>query len=450
MLHALVSPSPVNNRNMKTKRILLLSGNYFPEPTGIGKYNGEMMDWLAGQGHECAVVTTYPYYPFWKVQPPYENRSSWYRKENRQTGDHPPIKVYRCPHYIPKKLTGMKRIFSDLSFFISAFFQVFILLFRRKYDHVITVAPPFQLGLLGLLYKWMKGAKFTYHIQDLQIDTAKELGMLKPGLLTRLMFSVECFILKRSDNNSSISDGMIRKIKSKCDKSVLFFPNWVDTTAFYPLTDSNTLRKKFGLSPMDKVVLYSGAIGEKQGLETIIPTARNLQHLPIKFVICGSGPYRAKLEDLVQKFGLRNVQFVALQPRETFNEFLNMADLHLVIQKANATDLVMPSKLTTILAVGGVAIVTAAKNTSLHDIVSKHNMGIVIEPDNQEALTHAIANASKEGNEWISANARDYAENFLTMDKVVSKFFQEILYGRKPVAVVANPAMKVETAVSSR
>jgi colanic acid biosynthesis glycosyl transferase WcaI len=61
---------PSEVKKMRFKRILFIGGNYFPEPIGIGKYNGEMIDMLAREGHYCTVVTSYPYYPQWKVQQP--------------------------------------------------------------------------------------------------------------------------------------------------------------------------------------------------------------------------------------------------------------------------------------------------------------------------------------------------------------------------------------------
>jgi len=48
-------------------KFLIYSINYSPELTGIGKYNGEMAEWLIKQGHEVRVVTAYPYYPDWEV-----------------------------------------------------------------------------------------------------------------------------------------------------------------------------------------------------------------------------------------------------------------------------------------------------------------------------------------------------------------------------------------------
>src|SRR5207237_9418173 len=100
----------------------------------------------------------------------------------------------------------------------------------------------------------------------------------------------------------------------------------------------------------------------------------------IKFVICGSGPYKEKLQMLKETLGLTKVIFYPLQPVNKFNQFLNVADVHLVLQKANASDLVMPSKLTTILSVVVLAIVSANRGTSLHEIISQYNMGILIEP----------------------------------------------------------------------
>ncbi|RZK45880.1 MAG: colanic acid biosynthesis glycosyltransferase WcaI, partial [Pedobacter sp.] len=307
---------------MNQARILLLGGNYLPEPTGIGKYNGEMMHWLAGEGFECGVVTSYPYYPHWKIQSPYERKSYWYSKETVATEDKD-IKVYRCPHYIPQKPSGLKRMISDLSFFIAAFFQVFMLLFTKKYDYVIAVVPPFQLGLLGMFYRFFKGGKLVYHIQDLQIDAAKELQMIKSNSLLNVMFSIEKLILKKSDFVSTISDGMMSRVMKKVNKPVIFFPNWCDTTSFHPLTNKEELKSKFDLDPAKKVVLYSGAIGEKQGLEAVIHAAKALVDQNIQFVICGSGPYKEKLIKLVEKLGVTNLAFMPLQPKETFNDFLN-------------------------------------------------------------------------------------------------------------------------------
>ncbi|NTS39544.1 WcaI family glycosyltransferase [Flavisolibacter sp. BT320] len=411
----------------KGKRILLIGGNFSPEPTGIGKYNGEMINWLAANGYDCTVITTYPYYPHWKIQSDYKKYSSWYTKESIQVAGRKTVTVLRCPHYVPNNPTGLRRIVSDATFFLSAFFRLLPLLFSRKYDLVMNVAPAFHIGLLGLLYKKVKGAAFLYHIQDLQIEASQQLQMINSKTVLKLLYRTERIILNGADLVSTISEGMLKKVQRKTKRPVCLFPNWVDTKQFYPIAEKALLKKEYGFAPTDKVVLYSGAIGEKQGLEAILHAANALQqHSDLKFVICGSGPYKQKLADLTAELKLANITFLPLQPFESLNRFLNMADVHLVLQKADAADLVMPSKLTTILAIGGMVIATAKEGTSLFEVVTGHDMGLVIEPGDQALLNAAILQTLCEGNEVQKENARKYAQNFIAIDGIFSHFLSEV------------------------
>jgi colanic acid biosynthesis glycosyl transferase WcaI len=171
------------------KRILLISHNFYPEPTGIGKYNGDMIDWLINHDYDCTVVTTYPYYPHWKVQEPYKNR--WYTKEVKVYND-TTLTIYRCPSYVPANPSGKKRMMQDFSFWTSMFWVVQkLVLFHKKHDYIITIAPPFHLGYLAWYYKKLKGGKLIYHIQDLQIEAAQELNILSNKKMFDLLYTVE-------------------------------------------------------------------------------------------------------------------------------------------------------------------------------------------------------------------------------------------------------------------
>ncbi|RYY06171.1 MAG: colanic acid biosynthesis glycosyltransferase WcaI, partial [Sphingobacteriaceae bacterium] len=137
---------------MVQKRILLIGGNFYPELTGIGKYNSEMMDWLAENGSICTVVTTYPYYPDWQIKEPYYKKSYWFSREYKATNSivGNSIKIYRCPHFVPANPSGFTRILSDISFCISCSIMIFLSLFKKKYDCIITVSPPFLTGILAV------------------------------------------------------------------------------------------------------------------------------------------------------------------------------------------------------------------------------------------------------------------------------------------------------------
>ncbi|AYN66659.1 colanic acid biosynthesis glycosyltransferase WcaI [Euzebyella marina] len=417
------------NRNF-SKRLLFIGYNFAPELTGIGKYSGEMMHWLAERGHDCTVLTAYPYYPDWKVQEPYRSSRFWYKKELHQFSSGGRLRVIRCPMYVPKEPSGVKRMMLDTTFSISVLFRMLPLLLEEKFEWVISIAPSFQSGILGVLYKKFRRSRHLYHIQDLQIEAAQDLGLIKSSFLLKVLFGTERFIFRNTDIISSISEGMISRIERKAKKQLLFFPNWTDTKSFYPLLKSKTsLKEKFGFNTDDWVVLYSGAIGEKQGLDALLHSAKKLKSFTrIQFAICGTGPYKEILETMAQNMNLNNVRFLPLQPKEEFNSFLNMADLHLVIQKENASDLVMPSKLTTILSVGGLALITANKGSSLYKVVQNHQIGVLVKAENQEALNNGILSIYEDdGQAILRRNARTYAERYLALDEVMGAFEKKLL-----------------------
>ncbi|MDH4091113.1 MAG: WcaI family glycosyltransferase [Cyclobacteriaceae bacterium] len=404
------------------KRILLIHYNFYPEPTGIGKYNGEMIQWFVDQGYDCTVITSYPYYPFWKVQEPYHSRRFWYSTEEvNSEHSNGKLRIIRCPQYVPSNPSGLKRVLLDLSFFVSAALPLIGFLTKKKFDLVITVAPPFPVGLLAVFYKKIRKAKLLYHTQDMQIEAARDLNMIKSKWLIRVLLKIEKYIYDQSEIVSSISAEMVRKISEKAKKDVYLLPNWADTRVFYPLKNRLDLRRDFGYQTSDVIVLYSGSIGEKQGLESIIHAANHLREVKIlKFIVCGSGPYRAQLQRLAEKLSLDNLQFLPIQPFEKFNQFLNLADLHLIIQKSSASDLVMPSKLTTILSVGGLSLITANKDSGLYSLVKDHDLGILVDAENQAALNEGILKAVNEDFVYLRNNARKYAENYLSIDSVMA------------------------------
>lgn len=404
--------------------VLILGINFSPELTGIGKYSGEMAIWLAEHHVKTTVVTSFPYYPNWKVQEPYSGR--WFKKEVSANGN---LNVYRCPMYVPKVPSGLKRMVHEATFFASSTCVVFRLLFKPKIDNIICVAPPFHLGFLALFYRLIKGGRINYHIQDLQIEAARDLKVVKSEGFFKILFGLERQIFNRVNSISSISLGMIRKISAKSGKAIHMFPNWVDTNLFHPLENRLALKSQWGFKLSDKIVLYSGSIGEKQGLDALIDIAIECQSISdIQIVICGTGPYKTNLEQICRSKSVQNVHFFPLQDFNVFNAFLNMADVHLVLQKAQAADLVMPSKLSTILAAGGLVIATAFAGTSLYDEIVNNEMGIVIDPENNQLLQEAIVLACTNDFSKERINARKYAERYLDQEAILLEMTKDILH----------------------
>ncbi|MBW3129140.1 glycosyltransferase [Hymenobacter profundi] len=87
----------------------------------------------------------------------------------------------------------------------------------------------------------------------------------------------------------------------------------------------------------------------------------------------------------------------------------------------------MFSKLTTVLAVGGVAVITSNPGSGMHALVQEHQMGILIEAENQQALNDGIAAAMSQDTTQFSQNARRYAEQHLSLEGVMRGYEQLLL-----------------------
>lgn len=403
-------------------RVLIFGINYSPELTGIGKYTGEMGSWFAQRGHDVHVVTAMPYYPEWDVHPSHKGKL-WF------TEIIDGARVHRVPLYVPKEVSSAKRIIHEFSFVLGVIPYWFKFLFSKKFDVIFCAAPPFHLGMLPLMLSKLKGIPMVSHVQDLQVDAAKELGMIKNKTFLNIMFGLERFILKGSTKVSTISLGMEHKIAAKGIKESqrIMFPNWVDEKSIKPLPKEQSLRAEFGIGMDDKVILYSGNLGEKQGLESIIEAAKKYKdRTDVYFIIVGSGGAKEKLQQMAAEAKLERVKFYPLQPYEKLSALLATADVHLVLQKKSAADLVMPSKLTGILSAGGCAIVTAEPGTSLYTVMHQHDMGILCEPEDNEGLAAAIDSAIVNDLGKYRANARAYAEQYLSKEAILQKFEKDL------------------------
>ncbi len=312
-------------------RILIYGINYAPELTGIGKYTGEMAVWMAQQGYDVSVITAMPYYPEWEVHTRYKGKL-WYKEIVDG------VKVYRCPFYVPKKVDSKKRILHEFSFLWSSSFRWFATLFKKQYDLVITICPPFHIGVSSYIYSIFRKTTLVTHIQDLQIDAAKDLDMLSNPKVLGTMFKLERFLLKKSSFVSTLTKGMKDRVLNKGgidENKIVLLSNWVDIDFIKPLSKAQSLRDKFNISENDKVILYSGNMGgKKQGLEMLIDVAVQYKDRPdIHFIMVGSGAEKDNLQKQAADNKLTNMKFYPLQPYDQLPSLLATADIHLVLQK---------------------------------------------------------------------------------------------------------------------
>lgn len=362
-------------------RILVYGLNFAPELTGVGKYTGEMVSWLTARGHEVRVVSGYPYYPDWRVQDSY--RPWRYAKETLLGAA-----VWRCPLWVPRRPSGATRLL-HLASFAAASVPVLLLQARWTPHVVITIAPTMFCAIGGWSLTRAANALGLLHVQDFEVDAAFELGVLRKPRLHRLFRRIETWLFQRFDRVTAISPRMVQRLVAKGveSKRTGLLTNWVDCEAIRPTSTPNPYRAQLGLPEDVKVALYSGAIGQKQGFETLIETAKRLTHRDdLAFVFASAGTARAKYQEMTRDLG--NVRWMNLQPEDRLNDWLNFADIHLLPQRAGAADLVMPSKLMGMLASGRPVVAMAAPDTQLAEAVS--GCGRAVTPESAAEFTAAL------------------------------------------------------------
>lgn len=369
-------------------RILVVGINYAPDLVGVAKYNAELCEGLTSFGHEVRVVTAPPYYPEWSIPRPY--RAPYYRSETING-----VPLTRSPIYVPGTPTGAKRLLHHASFALSSLGPVLLTMLRWRPEVVFSVAPSLMSAAFVAWIGRRLGAFSWLHMQDFEVDAAFDLGLLSNRRLRDPMVRVERKILRSFDRVSTISPQMVEGLAMKgVDREkIREIRNWTDTRQITPGDRNTRFRtEQLGLNESHFVALYSGTMSHKQGLELLIEAARSLDSPDsnIRFVLCGEGPYKATLQSLAA--GLSNVQFLGLQADERFAELLQSADVHLVPQKAEAADLVFPSKLAGIFASGRPVIVMTKAGTGLAVEVGK--AGVIVPPGESSGLVTAMRTLS--------------------------------------------------------
>lgn len=401
-------------------RILVYGLNYLPELTGIGKYTGEACEWFAARGHDVRVVCAVPYYPEWVVPEAY--RGGLYRTEE-QGG----VTIYRTALYVPRHPGTASRLAHLASFALASLPRVL----RRsgwRPEVVLCVVPTLFSAPGALMAARLAKAKSVLHIQDFELDVMLGLGMGKAG---QVGAGIERWLMRRFDAVSTISYSMAERAETKRGdgRKALFFPNWVDIDFVKPGPSGQVFRDKWGISTETKVALYAGNMGKKQGLDIVLAAAEALRSEgedDVIFILVGAGAAADELKAKAQAMALANVHFHPLQPYELLPELMALADVHLVVQRRGAADAVLPSKLTTILAAGGDALITAEPHTELGKLCEMYpDIAVRVEPEDEPALISALRGMLAKvdpAHRRTNPTARAYAENNLDKQRVLERF----------------------------
>lgn len=409
---------------MSHMKILVYSLNFAPELTGVGKFTGEMVADLAAYGHDVRVICAPPHYPAWAKQAGYRYR--WWQRE--QQGN---VVVYRCPIFIPSRPSGLLRILHLFSFALTSL-PVLLCQLAWRPRLVWMAMPTFFNMPAGILFARLVGARTWLHIQDFEVDAAFATGILNSRWLQRVMGRVESWLYAGMDHVSTISDGMAAFFRSKRPgQSVSLVPNWFDFTGFDCIPEDDervrAYRREFGFPATGPLALYSGNMGNKQGLEMIIAVAARCPD--IHFVLCGSGSERRRLQTEAACLG--NLSWLDLQPLERYHRLLLSANIHLMTQLPCAHDLVMPSKLNALMASGRCTVLTALPGSDLYEIGSRGGLGVAYgDVDAMQAALMRLAGDPQLRRE-LGMAGREFVLNHFSRVEITRNLHLEMCHAEK-------------------
>jgi colanic acid biosynthesis glycosyl transferase WcaI len=389
--------------------IVVLGINYWPEETGIGPYTTGLCEHLALYDHRVTMVTGLPYYPEWRVPRSYRHRLGNSEFRNGVT-------IHRSWLYVPRHVTPKRRILHEASFIGLALLKVFVQTWTNRPDLILIISPPLGLTMCAIILGRMWKVPFAMQVEDLQPDAAIDLGMLKTGRVTQMLFKMEQTAYRHARLISTLTPGMRERILSKGvpPNKVTTIAHGVEDSLFtIPFRSEGTaVRKRFGLGGKF-LVIHSGNMGVKQGLEVVLEAAQRSGHYTnILYLLIGDGAVRTSLQDRVARLGLNNVRFLPVQPRDVFHELLATTSVALITQRRTVADIAFPSKAQTLLASGRPVVASVSAGSEVARAICEAEAGLIVAPEEPDALLEAILKLRDDSGLRIAmaSKGREYAQ----------------------------------------
>jgi glycosyltransferase involved in cell wall biosynthesis len=321
-------------------KVLLVTTNFWPEPTGISVYTTDLADALKEAGYSVSVLTSLPHYPWWKIPSEYAHLTEGKTEQNG-------MKIIRAKHLIPAKMNAFIRIRFESSLWWNLR-RVSKKLKLGDFDLVISCIPTVAAGIVGKRIAKKSSSPFGLIVQDLSGAGAKQSGLRGGALISMVALAVEGNALKTAGGLVVVSPAMRDVVigfgieATRVNQILNYSARKIDSV------NREQARSKFGLAADEFVVIHTGNMGAKQGLENVVDAARELEgNSQIKIYLVGHGNQENNLKALCQ--GKENISVMAAVSDEDYSALLSAADLLLVNERTTQMEMSLPSKLTSYL-----------------------------------------------------------------------------------------------------
>lgn len=406
---------------LQPQNFIIITQYYPPEIGGGSQRSVGFAEELSKCGLKVKIVTPFPSYLIQKGK--VKTKFRLYEKYSEKD-----IIIYRTFVYASDRANFIKRMLYYLSFMFSASFVA--LLKIKKIDYVLTISPPLFTGVVGIILKYFKSARFIFDIGDLWPESAVQLGFLKNKTAIKISEMLEKFIYKKSDMINVVTHQTMVKLKSTHEyiRRIEYIPNFVNTRKIKKSEKCVELLSRFGLT--DKMVFgYAGNIGVAQGLKIITDTAKlTLENSKIIYFIVGEGVDRELIQNEILSNDLKNVILSPPVSREKIADYISLFDAVIIpLVKNELFKMTIPSKLYETMSAELPALLCV--DGEARKILEKYKCGLFIEPENYimlaEKVNYLYANRDKAMQ--LGLNGREGAVREFDRQVVIRNFYNKIL-----------------------
>ncbi len=321
-------------------KILVISQHFPPDRSGNASRIFDITRHIAKYGDDVTVLSPHPNFPHGSFE------RKWSLSESKHIEG---INVINILSWLPgsKDPGFVSRMGYYLTFPIHTVLWTFFN--HRKFDVIITSAPPIFTGFGGLFSKVLFRKKWVMDVRDLWINASISLGFLKQGSLFEKMsrmYEQACY--SRADlicgTTQELGEDIVRTYRNIDETKVKVVPNGVDTELFYPLD-----------IPKKNQMIYAGNIGHAQDLENVILSLKKInEKFEMKLIIAGDGDIKEDLMELTVENGLDDlVEFPGMVPRGKVPEMFSESLIGLApLKKLKTLEYAVPTKAYETMACG--------------------------------------------------------------------------------------------------
>ena len=321
-------------------QLLLVTTNYWPEPTGIAVYTTDLAEALGTKGHQVTVLTSLPHYPWWRISPEFAHLGEGLGTQNG-------VSVIRAKHLVPTKMNALLRMRFETSLWWNLR-RVSKSMVGNEFDVVIACIPTVAAGIVGKRIAKSLGIPFGLIVQDLSGAGAKQSGLSGGAVISKIAHAVEGRVLHGADSLVVVSPGMRDVVVSLGVPAGRITQITNYSARAIASVDKASARSKFKWAAEDFVVIHTGNMGAKQDLENVVRAADALNgFLKIKIYLVGHGNQESNLKALC--VGKSNIAVFPAVSDADYSTLLSAADLLLVNERSTQTEMSLPSKLTSYL-----------------------------------------------------------------------------------------------------